>query len=69
MSNLDRVAKLLRRRRRQWISALDLMNVGGWLSWRSRLPELRRMGWVIENRVRRVGKRNISEYRYRGKAA
>jgi len=70
MSNLERVAKLLRSRRRQWVSALSLAEVGGWLSWRTRISEARTLlGMRVENRQRKVGGRVVSEYRFVGRKA
>lgn len=37
----------------RWISAYELMELGGRMAWRTRVSEVRRMGFDIENRVER----------------
>lgn len=71
MNGLDRTARLFRAHRRQWVSALDLMRVGGWCSWRTRISECRTLfGMRIEHKtdVAANGTRR-SLYRYVGKTA
>lgn len=46
-----------------WIDGLEIAKVGGAYGWRSRVSDCRRLlGMRIDNRVRRVGRRAISEY-------
>jgi hypothetical protein len=62
----DRVAQLFRARPNQWIDGMALAELGGQYAWRSRVSDCRlTLGMTIENRQRKVGKRTISEYRYR----
>jgi hypothetical protein len=45
---------------------MALAELGGQYAWRSRVSDCRlTLGMTIENRQRKVGKRTISEYRYR----
>lgn len=70
MTRAERLADYFQRRPGQWLSAFDLADVGGLLSFRTRVSELRRppFNLDVENRVRR-GQRadgtpySISEYR------
>jgi hypothetical protein len=48
----------------EWVSALELQKVGGWLSWRTRVSDCRLSGMTIENRLRKVEGRTVSEYRF-----
>ena len=41
-TNMDRVVAILKANEGEWVSAITLMNVGGLLSWRTRLSEARR---------------------------
>lgn len=51
----DRVAAYLKSRQGQWVSAYDLMDVGGRMGWRTRISNARRqLHMTIENRLRRV---------------
>lgn len=69
MSSLQRTARLFRRHRRRWISAVEIVRVGGLLAWRTRVSECRRLlGMRIENETTLVGKKYRSRYRYLGKA-
>jgi hypothetical protein len=62
----DRVAHLFRSYPNTWIDGNELALVGGCYAWRSRVSDCRlALGMKIENRQRKVGKRTISEYRYR----
>jgi len=67
MKKRDAVAALLTANTGQWVGALDLMRVGGALSWRTRLSDCRKeLGMTIDWRWRPDpvhGK--CSEYRYR----
>lgn len=66
MSALDRTAAYFKARPNVWISAIDLMRIGGLLSFRTRVSELRRYHAMdIENRVRCEGKQRFSEYRWK----
>ena len=68
MNNLDRTARLFRRHRGQWLSALEIARVGGFLSWRTRASECRTLlGMAIENRQERSGGNARSFYRYVGR--
>lgn len=61
----DRVAALFQARPGQWVEAEALMAVGGRMAWRTRVSECRaQLGMRIENRLRKVGRRTVSEYRY-----
>lgn len=49
-----RVAELFRSKPNQWISAYELMEVGGSMAWRSRISNARlKYGMAIENKVDR----------------
>jgi hypothetical protein len=62
----DRVAQLFRARPNQWIDGLVIAEIGGAYASRTRISDCRtQLGMTIENRQRKVGKRTISEYRYR----
>ena len=64
MSATARTATFFRRHRRTWISALQLLQVGGALAWRTELSRCRtQLGMNIEwnKDIRR------SKYRYAGK--
>lgn len=64
MTYTERVFTLLRRHRFQWVRAEALMRVGGICSWRTRVSEARHVFQApIQNRLRKIGKRTISEYR------
>lgn len=69
-SRLAALAEYFRQRPNQWVSALSLLEIGGTLSWRSRLSELRDppFGLHIINRQRVVRRDDgscvlVSEYR------
>lgn len=49
----DAVAAHFRAHPNRWISAYELMELGGRMAWRTRVSEVRRMGLAIENRVER----------------
>jgi hypothetical protein len=60
------VAQLFRARPNQWIDGLVIAEIGGAYASRTRISDCRtQLGMTIENRQRKVGKRTISEYRYR----
>lgn len=62
----DAVADYLKGNAGQWIDGLVLQEIGGRYAWRSRVSDCRTdLGMVIENRLRKVGERTVSEYRYR----
>lgn len=70
MSAMHKTAKLLRRHRRRWISALALTRTGGLLAWRTEVSRCRtELGMQIENRVERTKAGVRSFYRYTGKKA
>ena len=48
----------------RWLDGRELATVGGAYAWRTRISDARRSGMTIENRVRRIGRVAISEYRY-----
>ena len=59
-----RVAHLFLAHPGEWLNALDIARIGGMMAWRTRISNCRtEYGLRIENRVRRVGKIKISEYR------
>lgn len=65
MTALDRIGDYMAAHPGEWVSALALMQVGGLLSFRTRLSELRvQRGWRIDNRCRMVNGVKHSEYRY-----
>lgn len=49
----EAVAEYFRANPGRWVSAYELMKVGGSMAWRTRVSEVRRMGLNIENRVDR----------------
>jgi hypothetical protein len=59
------VAQFFRLNAGVWISALDVMRVGGALAWRTEISRCRKAPYLmtIENRTRRVGRKLYSEYR------
>lgn len=66
---IERAAKLFRRHRRRWISALDVARATGLLSHSQRISDLRERGFQIENRTLVVKGVRRSLYRYLGKKA
>jgi hypothetical protein len=59
------VAAYFKQRPGQWISAIDLALVGGYLSWRSRVSDARREHHMtIENRTQSVNGKRHSFYRW-----
>lgn len=61
----DRVAELFRSHAGQWLDGQQIAQIGGVYGWRTRVSECRRqLGMTIDNRVRREGRRKVSEYRY-----
>jgi hypothetical protein len=60
----DRLEDYFKARPNAWIDGLELARVAGAYAWRSRCSDLRKRGMQIENRMRREGKRVISEYRW-----
>ena len=58
------VADYLTARPGQWIDGLELAKVAGSYAWRSRVSDCRKLGMVVQNRQRKVGRRVISEYRF-----
>lgn len=59
-----RVARYFKSKRFQWVRAEAVMKIGGNCAWRTRISNARRQyGLPIQNRVRQVGRRRISEYR------
>lgn len=66
MSKLEQTARVFRRRRKQWISALDLVKVGGLLAWRTEISRCRTvLGMVVEWK----SEKGRSYYRYVGRKA
>jgi len=64
-SYLDTVAAYFRARPYQWIDGLELARIGGAYASRSRVAEARtQRGMDISNRIRKVGDRVVSEYRF-----
>ena len=64
MTYEDRVYLLLHRRRGRWTDGLVIAKTGGVYGWRTAVSRARRKYRVtIENRLRKVGKRTVSEYR------
>lgn len=49
----DAVAAHFRAHPNQWVSAYTLMEIGGRMAWRTRVSDVRRMGFTIENQVQR----------------
>ena len=65
LSFRDRIEQYFRERPHRWIDGMELSHVGGCYAYRTRLSELRtQCGMTIENRLRRVGRRVVSEYRF-----
>lgn len=58
------VAAYFRARPNTWISALDIMAIGGALSWRTRVSDCRKAPYFMNvvNRTRKVGSTLYSEY-------
>ncbi len=64
----DRLLAFLRQHPDQWIDGMELARVAGCYGWRSRVADVRRLGHVVENRVRTLRAeggevRKVSEYR------
>lgn len=65
LSYRDRVACYLKARPCEWIDLIELMRVGGFYAARTRVSDCRtQLGMVIENRLRKDGRRTVSEYRF-----
>ena len=63
MTRTEQTAKLFRRHRRQWVSAITLTKVGGLLAWRTEVSRCRtQLGMNIEW----SGDTRNSRYRYVG---
>lgn len=61
----DRLAEHFKARPGVWLNGLDLAKQFGAYAWRTRVSECRtQLGMNIENRIRRVGKVKVSEYRW-----
>lgn len=73
----DKLAAHFQQHAGEWIDGMALSRIAGQYAWRSRVSDLRKRGMVIENRVRRVTRRDcrcgnpacschakVSEYRY-----
>ena len=61
----DRVAAFFEAHPDQWIDGLVIAQIGGCYASRTRISECRQqLHMSIENRVRRIGRRAVSEYRY-----
>lgn len=62
---VEAVKALLESRKGEWVSALDLAHVGGYLSWRTRVSDARREHHMtIENRTEMVSGKRHSFYRW-----
>ena len=62
---LTAVEALFRSRPGEWIQWTAIAAIGGALAWRTRASECRTiLGMNIENRLRRVNGKTLSEYRY-----
>jgi hypothetical protein len=61
-----RVARLFRKHPDRWINGYRLQKVGGAFAFRTRISDCRRApyGMTIENRVRRLRRQTVTEYRY-----
>ncbi len=61
----DHVADYFRGNPNEWIDGMVIAQVGGCYAYRTRISECRtQLGMVIENRLRKVGERTVSEYRF-----
>jgi hypothetical protein len=61
----DAVVSVFEANPNAWVDAEALMLAGGRYAWRSRVSDCRtRLGMTIENRLRKVGERTVSEYRF-----
>ncbi len=61
----DRVAAHFAAHPGEWIDGMALAQIGGAYSWRTRVSNCRlELGMNIQNRLRKVGRRCVSEYRY-----
>ena len=71
MTNKERLAGLFRANYRKRVSAMALMRVGGWCSWRTRVSDLRRppFNMRIEPETIQTPRGARSFYRYLGKKA
>jgi len=62
-----RVYALLDAHRGQWVDGREIAQVGGYAGWSARVRDLRKLGYVVEQRdyrVERDGRKfTISEYR------
>jgi hypothetical protein len=66
MSRLQQTARLFRRNRGRWLSAVGLVKAGGLLAWRTRVSECRTLlGMQVEQETRK----GRSFYRYTGRKA
>lgn len=61
----DRLAAYLRAHAGEWLDGREIALIAGAYAWRTRLSDCRlELGMCVENRVRRVGRAKVSEYRY-----
>ena len=62
----DRVAGVFRAKPNTWIDAHELIRVGGFGGWRTRISNLRYppFNMTIQNRTRRDGGFTVSEYKF-----
>ena len=62
----QKLASYFQARPNEWISALQLMSVGGVLAFRTRISNIRKPPYSmdIENRIERRGRAKHSFYRY-----
>lgn len=62
---LTHVADYFRGNPNTWIDGMVIAQVGGCYAYRTRISECRTvLGMTVENRLRKVGDRTVSEYRY-----
>ena len=64
-TQVEALAAFFQARPNQWIPALELMPIGGWLRWRTSVSDARRLFRMdIKNRQVYVDGKKYSEYRY-----
>lgn len=64
MNFTEAVATYFKAHPEQWIDGRTLAQIGGAYAWRTRVSDARRQLGTIENRIRRIGRVKVSEYRY-----
>ena len=63
-SRLVRLERFFREHPNQWVSALQLAEVGGYLSVRGRVSDLRRQGMNIQNKTTTIDGVVVSTYMF-----